>query len=111
MTERNDLVITKRSVDALSAEGKDAVFWDRRLPRFGVRVCASGREVYVVQSRGPGGSRRSAASRRRRWTGSASPTCIMGCAYPSGAKMYLVQTRPGTARAEAGARPHASRSG
>ena len=58
MPARNKLVITKRSADALAVEGKDAVFWDRRLPGFGVRVYASGRKVYVVQSRGPGGSRR-----------------------------------------------------
>lgn len=63
MPERNDLVITKRSVDALAVESKDAVFWDRRLPGFGVRVYASGRKVYVVQSRGPGGSRRATLGR------------------------------------------------
>ena len=63
MPERNELVITKRSVDALAVESKDAVFWDRRLPGFGVRVYASGRKVYVVQSRGPGGSRRATLGR------------------------------------------------
>ena len=63
MPQRNYLVITKRSVDALAVESKDAVFWDRRLPGFGVRVYASGRKVYVVQSRGPGGSRRATLDR------------------------------------------------
>ena len=58
MTGRTDLTISKRTVDALSVEGKDAVFWDRDLPGFGVRVYPSGRKVYVVQSRGPGGPRR-----------------------------------------------------
>ena len=37
---------------------KDAIFWDRDLQGFGVRVYPSGRKVYVVQSRGPGGSKR-----------------------------------------------------
>ena len=50
--------ISKRTVDALVAQSKDAVFWDRDLPGFGVRVYPSGRKVYVVQSRGPRGSRR-----------------------------------------------------
>ena len=55
MPRRGDLTITKRTVDGLSVRGKDAVFWDRDLPGFGVRVYPSGRKVYVVQSRGPGG--------------------------------------------------------
>ena len=58
MPKRSDLRITKRSVDALRVEDKDAVFWDRDLPGFGVRVHATGRKVYVVQSRGPGGLKR-----------------------------------------------------
>ena len=58
MPKRQERVITKRIVDALSVEGKDAVFWDRDLPGFGIRVYPSGVKVYVVQSRGPGGSKR-----------------------------------------------------
>ena len=45
-------------MDALSVEESDAVFWDRDLAGFGVRVYATGRKVYVVQSRGPGGPKR-----------------------------------------------------
>ena len=45
-------------VDGLSVHGKSAVYWDRDLPGFGVRVYRSGRKTYVVQSRGPKGSRR-----------------------------------------------------
>ncbi len=30
--------LTKRTVDALVVEGKDAVFWDRDLKGFGIRV-------------------------------------------------------------------------
>ena len=65
MPEPNRLVITKRSVDALSAD-RDAVFWDRRLSGFGVRVYATGRKVYIVQSRGPHGSRRATLGRHGR---------------------------------------------
>ena len=58
MPKRNDLTISKRIVDLLSVEGKDAVFWDHDLSGFGVRVYPSGRKVYVVQSRGPSGPKR-----------------------------------------------------
>ena len=58
MPARTDLTISKRTVDALSVEGREAVFWDRELPGFGVRVYPSGRKVYVVQSRGPKGLKR-----------------------------------------------------
>ena len=37
MPKRNDLTISKRIVDLLSVEGKDAVFWDHDLSGFGVR--------------------------------------------------------------------------
>ena len=58
MPRRSELRITKRTVDALTVEVKDAVFWDRDLPGFGVRVHSTGRKVYVVQSRGPAGPKR-----------------------------------------------------
>ena len=58
MPVRSDFRITKRSVDALRATGKGAVLWDRDLPGFGVRVHGTGRKVYVVQARGPAGSKR-----------------------------------------------------
>ena len=45
-------------VDALSAHGKPGVYWDRDLPGFGVRLYGTGRKTYVVQTRGPAGSRR-----------------------------------------------------
>ena len=50
--------ISKRAVHALPADGNDALYWDRDLPGFGVRVYASGRKAYVVQCRGPNGSQR-----------------------------------------------------
>ena len=51
MPEREYLTLSKRIVDRLAVDGKDAVFWDRGLPGFGVRVYPSGRKVYVVQTR------------------------------------------------------------
>ena len=42
---------TKRIVDRLAVDDKDAVFWDRELPGFGLRVYPSGAKVYVVQTR------------------------------------------------------------
>ena len=50
--------ISKRTVDALSVEDRDAVFWDDKLPGFGVRVYPSGSKVYVVQTRSKGRSQR-----------------------------------------------------
>ena len=58
MPRRSAIRLTKRSVDALLCENKDTVFWDRDLAGFGVRVLPSGRKVFVVQSRGPRGSKR-----------------------------------------------------
>ena len=50
--------ISKRTVDSLSVEDKDVVFWDRDLPGFGIRVYRSGSKVYVVQTRTKGRSKR-----------------------------------------------------
>ena len=58
MPKRSELKLIKRAVDALEVEGKDAVFWDRDLAGFGVRVHPTGRKVYVVQTRGPAGPKR-----------------------------------------------------
>ena len=67
--------ITDRAVEGLTVEGKDAIFWDRTLLGFGVRVYPSGARTYVVQTRTDGRSRRvtvgrhgeiSAAQARRR---------------------------------------------
>ena len=58
MPRRAELTLSKRTVDGLAVEAKDAVFWDRELPGFGVRVYPTGRKIFVVQSRGPRGSKR-----------------------------------------------------
>ena len=54
--------ITDTTVAALSSV-RDRVIWDRALTGFGVRVYPSGAKVYVVQARGPDGSRRIAVGR------------------------------------------------
>ena len=56
MPARDSRAISKRTIDALPADGKETLYWDRDLPGFGVRVYASGRKTFVVQSRGPNGS-------------------------------------------------------
>jgi len=58
MAERQYLTLSKRTVDRLAVNGKDAVFWDHALPGFGVRVYPSGAKVYVVQTRAGGRSKR-----------------------------------------------------
>ena len=58
MPRRSKLKLTKRIVDAMNVETGDAVFWDRDLAGFGVRVYSTGRKIFVVQSRGPGGLKR-----------------------------------------------------
>ena len=58
MPRRSEFRIGKRAVEALRVEQGDATFWDRDLAGFGVRVHATGRKVYVVQTRGPDGPRR-----------------------------------------------------
>ena len=47
--------LSKRCINSLSVERGDKVFWDRELPGFGIRVHATGRKIYVVQARTPGG--------------------------------------------------------
>ena len=63
MPERQYRTLSKRIVDRLAVNGKDAVFWDSDLPGFGVRVYPSGQKVYVVQTRSDGKSRRVAVGR------------------------------------------------
>ena len=58
MAERQDIILSKRIIDRLAVDDKDAVFWDRDLPGFGIRVYPSGVKVYVVQTRAFGRSKR-----------------------------------------------------
>ena len=55
--------LSNRVVDALPVADRDIVYWDKDLPGFGVRVYATGSKAYVVQGRGPDGSRRVALGR------------------------------------------------
>ena len=52
--------LTKRTVDAAKAAGKEYFVWDGEIPGFGLRVLASGRKSYVVQYKigGRGGETR-----------------------------------------------------
>ena len=63
MPKRSHNKITKRMVDSLLAKGNAGTFWDQDLPGFGVRVYRSGRAAYVVQVRGPDGSKRATLGR------------------------------------------------
>ena len=64
MPARQPVKLTKRAIDALTVESGDTVVWDRELPGFGIRVYASGRKVWCVQTRGPaGGPKRFALGR------------------------------------------------
>ena len=58
MARLNSGTISKRTVEALPVGEQEAVFWDRELSGFGVRVYPSGSKVYLVQTRAGGRSRR-----------------------------------------------------
>ena len=60
------IALSKRIIDRLWVDGKDAVFWDRDLPGFGIRVYPSGTKVYVVQTRAFGRSKRVTVGRHGR---------------------------------------------
>ena len=55
--------LSNRLVDRLSAEEKDIIYWDWDLRGFGVRVYPSGAKIYIVQCRGPDGSKRATVGR------------------------------------------------
>ena len=49
---------SKRVLNGITVDIKDAIYWDRHMARFGVRVHATGRKVYVVRSRRPASLKR-----------------------------------------------------
>jgi hypothetical protein len=55
--------LTKSAIDALPTPTKDAVYWDRGSPGFGVKVTPKGRKVFIVLYRTAG-----AGSRLRKYT-------------------------------------------
>ena len=58
MARLDNGTISRRTVEALPAGDREAVFWDRELSGFGVRVYPSGSKVYLVQTRSEGKSKR-----------------------------------------------------
>ena len=58
MARLNSGTISRRTVEGLPTEEREAVFSDRELSGFGVRVYPSGAKVYLVQTRAGGKSRR-----------------------------------------------------
>ena len=58
MARLNSGTISRRTVEALPVGEQEAVFWDRDLSGFGVRVYPTGSRVYLVQTRHGGRSRR-----------------------------------------------------
>ena len=50
--------LSNRVVDGLRAGDREIIYWDRDLPGFGVRVYPNGAKTYLVQGRGPRGSKR-----------------------------------------------------
>ena len=55
--------LSKSLIDALPTPSRELVYWDERLPGFGVKVTPAGRKVFVVLYRTGGG-----ASRLRKYT-------------------------------------------
>ena len=47
--------LNRRTIDGLTVERGNRVFWDSELPGFGIRVHSTGHKVYVAQARIPGG--------------------------------------------------------
>ena len=54
MPRRSTLTLSGRAVDGLSVSEKDAIFWDRELAGFGVRVYPSGAQGLRRPEPGPG---------------------------------------------------------
>ena len=58
MARLDSATISRRTVEALPVGDREAVYWDRELQGFGVRVYPTGSKVYLVQTRTDGKSRR-----------------------------------------------------
>lgn len=57
MAKRNSVLLTKRVVDAIEADGTRFRVWDKELPGFGIRVERSGAKFFVAKYRTNGGGR------------------------------------------------------
>ena len=49
---------SKRVLNGITVDIKNAIYWDRHMARFGVRVYATGRKIHVVRSRRPASLKR-----------------------------------------------------
>ena len=58
MAQAQYRTLSKRVLDRLSVNGKDAIFWDHDLAGFGIRVYPTGKKAFVVQTRAFGRSKR-----------------------------------------------------
>ena len=120
MSVTRGLRLSARTVGRLSVAERDAIFWDRDLPGFGVRVYPSGTKAFVVQSRGEDRShrltigrngaitadeaRRQAAriiARIKAWDDPAATALILPVTVAELAERYLeehvaVRCKPGT---------------
>ena len=63
MSKAERRLLSNRMVGALPAGEREVIYWDTALPGFGVRVYPSGVKTYLVQRRGPRGSKRIALGR------------------------------------------------
>ena len=72
MRSPNRQTLSKRIVDALPVSDREIVYWDRKLPGFGVRVHPSGSKVYMVHKRSGGKSRRVTIGRHGVWSPEAA---------------------------------------
>ena len=68
MRSPNRQTLSKRIIDALPVSGRETVYWDHKLPGFGVRVHPSGSKVYMVHKRTGGKSRRVTIGRHGVWS-------------------------------------------
>ena len=58
MENMKKINISRKVVEGLPVSGREAVYWDRELSGFGVRVYPTGSRMYLVQTRAKGKSRR-----------------------------------------------------
>jgi integrase len=66
--------LSKRIVDQATPATKDYIIWDDEMPRFGLRVFASGRRSYLVQYRAHGRTRRFTIGPHGAWTADTART-------------------------------------
>ena len=58
MARPRQRTLSNRAVEGLPVGEREAFYWDRDEPGFGVRVYPNGTKVYLVRGRGPGGQQK-----------------------------------------------------